>query len=251
MPLSAEAWHKRFQQQAAWTRSLRSHLYQSVNIASAREVLEVGCGTGVLTGELQRMRRASVYGLDLDLTRLRFAKALGSDCCYSCGDGHFLPFPDSSFGVCLCHYLLLWVQDPSQVLREMRRVTRKGGWVLVLAEPDYGGRIDHPPQLALLGEWQRASLRRQGALPEMGRRLGSLLVGAGLQGIQTGVIGGEWTRPPSAEEWAQEWDVLQADLEGSVGAARLDQLREKDRSAWLKGERVLFVPTFYGLGQVL
>jgi SAM-dependent methyltransferase len=251
MPLSVEGWHKRFQQQAHWTSSLRRALYERLNFASARRILEVGCGTGVLTIELHRTLPASVHGLDVDLARLRFAKALDADCSYSCGDGHFLPFPDSSFEVCLCHYLLLWVKDPLQVLREMRRVTRKEGWVLVLAEPDYGGRIDYPPALALLGQQQRASLRRQGAFPEMGRRLAALLSAAGLQGIQTGVLGGEWTRPPSAEEWALEWEVLEADLGDSISPVLRDELREKDRSAWLKGERVLFVPTFYALGQVL
>ena len=250
MALPVEAWHRRFRQQAEWTRSLRQHLYQRLHLAGSRRVLDVGCGTGVLTGELGLILGAPVFGLDLDLPRLDFAKGQQAKGSYVCGDGHSLPFPDSSFETCLCHYLLLWVEDPSQVLREMRRVTCRGGWVLVLAEPDYGGRIDYPPALTLLADWQRVSLRRQGARPEMGRRLGTLLGGAGLQDIQTGVLGGEWTRPPSTEEWAQEWEVLEADLGDSVSPLVRDQLREQDREAWLRGERVLFVPTFYALGRV-
>jgi SAM-dependent methyltransferase len=250
MPLNVEGWHRRFLRQAEWTRSLRLHLYPRLQVSGMRKVLDVGCGTGALTDELLQTLRAPVYGVDLDLPRLRFAKGQNTQGVYVCGDGHSLPFPDASFETCLCHYLLLWVEDPAQVLHEMRRVTCRGGWVLVLAEPDYGGRIDYPPPLSVLAEWQRTSLRRQGARPEMGRRLGALLGGAGLQDVQTGVLGGEWTRPPSAEEWAEEWEVLEADLGDSLSPALRDQLREKDWRAWLQGERVLFVPTFYALGRV-
>lgn len=250
MPLSLAGWHQRFQQQAQWTHSLRWHLYGRLDLASARRILEVGCGTGVLTSELRQAIPASILGLDHDHARLRFARVQDAGCSYSCGDGHRLPFPNSSFDACLCHYLLLWVEDPLQVLREMRRVTRRAGWVLVLAEPDYGGRIDYPPPLAVLAEWQRASLSRQGAAPERGRQVGALLREAGLTGVQTGVLGGEWSGPPSAEEWAQEWEVLEDDLESTISSSLREELREKDRSAWLMGERVLFVPTFYALGQV-
>jgi len=250
MALSLDRWHKRFQQQAQWTHALRWNLYERLNLRRARRVLEVGCGTGVLTSELRRALPGFIHGLDLDERPLRFGKTLDPDGSYACGDGHWLPFPALTFELCLCHYLLLWVKDPSRVLAEMRRVTRREGWVLVLAEPDYGGRIDYPPSLALLAEAQRDSLRRQGACPEMGRRLAALLSASGLRSVQIGVLGGEWGRPPSSEEWAQEWEVLEADLGDSIPAARREELRQKDRSAWLGGERVLFVPTFYGLGQV-
>ncbi len=37
---------------------------------------------------------------------------------------------------------------------EMVRVTRPHGFVLALAEPDYGGRIDYPSELSTIGNWQ-------------------------------------------------------------------------------------------------
>ena len=87
------------------------------------------------------------------------------------GDAHQLPLADGCFDVCLCHFLLLWVTDPIQVLQEMYRVTRSGGVVMALAEPDYGSRIDYPQELSLLGKWQMDSLEQQGADPFIGRKL--------------------------------------------------------------------------------
>ena len=94
----------------------------------------------------------------------------------------------------------------------MRRVTRPGGWVLAMAEPDYGGRIDYPEDLIYLGELQETALRRQGAETRLGRRLSALFHAAGLQEVETGVLGGQWRDAPSLEDLAREWEVLEVDL---------------------------------------
>jgi hypothetical protein len=149
---------------------------------------------------------------------------------------------------------LLWVEAPPVVIAEMARVTRPGGAVLVLAEPDYGGRIDYPQQLERLGEWQIAALRKQGADPELGRRLAGLLARSGLEVVETGVLGGEWTGTPDRENLDLEWSVVESDFD-SLGFGReeretLKRLQDAEWAAWESGERVLFVPTFYGWGRV-
>ena len=122
--------------------------------------------------------------------------------------------------------------------------------MLVLAEPDYGGRIDYPPELAPLGRWQREALKRQGADPEMGRQLGALLTRAGLQAVETGVLGGQWSAAPAPDAHALEWAVVQSDVREVADPAELQRLRGLDEAAWQRGERVLFVPTFYAWGRV-
>jgi SAM-dependent methyltransferase len=92
-----------------------------------------------------------VIGLDRDQQVNEYARRSHPGAACITGLGERLPFPDSSFDLVCCHFLLLWVADPLNVLTEMLRVTRPGGGVLCLAEPDYGGRIEYPESLSALG----------------------------------------------------------------------------------------------------
>lgn len=253
MVLSPGDWHQRFQQQARWTRELRRYLFERVGISDLGSILSVGCGTGAILQELAFQDPGGaqlIFGLDINQQFLSLAQVNVPQARLTCADAHQLPFASASFDLTLCHFLLLWVKDPGQVLAEMRRVTRPGRAVLALAEPDYGGRIDYPPELEQLGEWQQAALRRQGAEPQMGRSLAGLFAEAGFQEVESGILGGQWSGPPEQGAWESEWDMLRADLAGSVSAVLLDQLQAEDQQAWQLGERVLYVPTFYAWGHV-
>lgn len=241
-------WHLRYQQQARWTENLRVYLFDKAGLAAAGRILELGCGTGALLEDLPVKPRAAVHGADWNLSAVMEASVHAPGVSLLCADGHFLPYPNAAFDLVFCHFFLLWVQNPRRVLGEMRRVTRPGGAVLALAEPDYGGRIDYPPPLEELGRWQAESLRRQGADPEIGRKLAGLFAGAGLQQVETGVLGGEWRA--SARERSLEWDVLQADLADNLPAQDIETMRNLDETAWKTGQRVLFVPTFFAWGRV-
>lgn len=242
-------WHVRYQQQARWTETLRAYLFDKAGLAAAGRILELGCGTGALLENLPVKPGAAIHGADWNLSAVMEASNHAPGASLLCADGHFLPYPDSAFDLAFCHYLLLWVKDPGQVLAEMRRVTRVGGAVLALAEPDYGGRIDYPPALEQLGRWQAESLLRQGADPQMGRKLAGLFAGAGLRQVETGILGGEW-RESTLMERNLEWDVLQADLAGHLPAQDIEKMRNLEETAWRTGQRVLFVPTFFAWGRV-
>jgi len=241
--------HDWFSVQAGWTRPTRAWLYRQVGLFQARSVLEVGCGTGVIAGELARLGSGCVVGLDLDGGMLAFARWEALDVAYVRGDACSLPFPDGSFDVVACHYLLMWLHDPARGVEEMARVVRRGGAVLACAEPDYGGRVDHPPELLGLGRLQAEALRRQGAEPETGRRLGEFFAAAGLQ-TTVGVMAGRWDLPSSpGSEFEAEWATRERDLADLLPAEELRRLRAADRRALEAGRRVLFVPTFYAVGR--
>jgi SAM-dependent methyltransferase len=259
-------WHSRFLQQATWTRDLRAYLFERAGLRRARRVLEVGCGTGAILPGLATP--AAVHGLDLEFTRLAEARRHVPRVALVCGNALALPYPLEVFDITFCHFLLLWVHYPLQALLEMKRVTRSGGAVLALAEPDYTSRVDKPAALAPLGRWQAESLKRQGADPGVGRHLadlfreadiplietGSLLGKSDSRAVQTssgsrvGVQGKEVLRTPA--ERNLEWDVLEADLADWIPAEEIRRMKLVDEQAWERGDRVLYVPTYFAWGVV-
>jgi SAM-dependent methyltransferase len=241
-------WHARFLQQAGWTRDLRNYLFDRAGITNAQTVLETGCGTGALLADLSTP--ATVHGLDLDTVRLIEAQVHAPAARLTCGDAQQLPYPDNSFDITFCHYLLLWVRNPLEALCEMKRVTRPGGAVLALAEPDYTSRVDKPDSLAPLGRWQAASLRNQGADPGLGARLAELFVQAGIRLIETGPMMEGGKHPPLPDERELEWAVMEADLAGMVPSDEIQKMKILDEQAWQSGTRVLQVPTYFAHGMV-
>ena len=213
-------WHARFLQQAGWTANLRRYIFERAGLEQARRVLEVGCGTGAVLTDLGA--QASAHGLDLDPGRLLEARLHAPGATLVCGDALALPYASRTFDIVFCHYLLLWVGDPLQALLEMKRVTRPGGSVLALAEPDYDARLDEPAKLVPLGRWQTESLRRQGADPGLGRRLGELFRQAGIPLLETGTL--------------------------QSSGEQLRKMKTLDDQAWEGGTRRLHVPTYFAHG---
>lgn len=251
MTLSAEEWHQRFENQALWTQSLRSHLYNLTKIESAKRVIEIGCGSGAVLRELLHFTDADIYGLDINEDYLKLAMRNTQHSKLILADAHSLPITPDSIDFSFCHYLLMWVDDPLRVLQEMKRITRPGGCVCALAEPDYGGRIDFPKDLANLGNHQTKALMSQGANPEIGRQLRGLLTNVGLVEVVAGVLGGQWKLPFDREGWESEWKVLESDLvEVRDFQLNKNKQKAKDHLSWALGERILYVPTFYAWGRV-
>jgi SAM-dependent methyltransferase len=250
-PDSIDRRHLRFTEQAAWTADLRRRLLGRIPDAEGALLLEVGAGTGAVAVGLTTERRAGrVLALDFDLAACRFGAEVAALALWQCGDAHALPFLTSSLDAAFFHYVLLWLDDPAQALAEAVRVTRSGGWVAALAEPDHAARLDFPDVLARLGERQTEALAMQGADVRMGRKLRALFAAVELDDVECGVLGGEWMSGAAVSEPSFEWETLRNDLELTVPAADLDALEAFDRESWDRRERILFVPTFYAIGRV-
>jgi ubiquinone/menaquinone biosynthesis C-methylase UbiE len=236
-------WHVRYGQQAGWTRELRAYLFQKAGLDRAERALEVGCGTGAILGEINSP--ASLYGLDLDPAALAECRVHATTALLTRGDALKLPYPDGCFDIVFCHFLLLWVKNPLQAVREMARV---GKTILAIAEPDYSQRVDEPREFVQLGRWQTESLRRRGADPSFGARLAETFHQAGIRIIETGPIQSpEKTRSPL--EWEHEWKVLESDLAGIAPDEEIRKLKNLDEQARKRGERMLQIPTHFAWGK--
>jgi ubiquinone/menaquinone biosynthesis C-methylase UbiE len=91
------------------------------------DVLEVGCGTGLLLERIARFARTA-HGVDLSPGMLELAKKRGLSVVE--GSATKLPFDDARFDVACSFKVLAHVREIDVALREMARVVRPGGHVL-------------------------------------------------------------------------------------------------------------------------
>jgi SAM-dependent methyltransferase len=241
---------RRYRDQAAWTRGLRQKVLDEIGVEAGARLLDIGAGTGAVADDVLRSHAGvRVTAVDLDGAALAYARTRTVAAVCVAGDAHALPFRRATFDVSFFHFVLLWLKHPVAALSEAARVTRPHGHVIAFAEPDHRARVDAPAELEDLGRRQTEALANQGADTRFGRKLRAAFAEAGLRSVRAGVLGGEWVSGRGAAT-DSEWPTLRSDLAGSLDRAELERLESVDRRAWAEGARVLFVPTFYAIGEV-
>jgi demethylmenaquinone methyltransferase/2-methoxy-6-polyprenyl-1,4-benzoquinol methylase len=97
-------------------------------------VLDCCCGTGALTSQLLPLvgEKGRVVGID-------FCKEMLSRARENCPGAHYvegnvldMPFPDNSFDASVMGFALRNVRDPIKAFKEMARVVKPGGKVVIL-----------------------------------------------------------------------------------------------------------------------
>lgn len=92
-------------------------------------VLENGCGVGEYAAHLAPHTAIGVIGLEYDFERARQARSSIDQVVNAAGE--LLPFPDKTFDAILSHEVLEHVADDALSVREMARVLRPGGRILL------------------------------------------------------------------------------------------------------------------------
>ena len=115
-----------FGQDRGWRRATRAAL----GPRPGERVLDVGAGTGVSTEELGRSGAYAV-GADLSVGMLRAGRRTRPSVPLVAGDALRLPFPDAAFDAVTISFALRNVVDAEAALRELGRVTRPGGRLVV------------------------------------------------------------------------------------------------------------------------
>lgn len=242
--------HAQFIVQAHWTAALRQYLLKIAGLTDSSNILETGCGTGVIASDLSRLLKARITGIDIHFESLLFLKRQNSGARIAAANGLALPFPNKTFDACVSHYYLLWMKDQQQAVSEMVRVTKDNGYVIAFAEPDYQARIDYPESLQIIGQLQNQSLQAKGASLATGRKLRELFTTARLKDVRCGVFGSEWLSMDKLADFEFEWRYLQEDLRPYLSTEAIDSLLEKDLITRENQQRVIFIPTFWAIGKV-
>jgi len=100
--------------------------------AAAAPVLELACGTGILTQQLRACLpvRAQLVATDLNQPMVDYActkPGMPAPIDWRTADAAALPFPSTTFGALVCQFGLMFVPDKEAPFREARRVLVKDG----------------------------------------------------------------------------------------------------------------------------
>ena len=93
-------------------------------LATGRDLLEIGCGTGMILKELAPVARNAI-GIDISPGMLAQAQARGLDVVV--GSATDLPFQNESFDFICSFKVLAHIEDIQKVMQEVARVLRPGG----------------------------------------------------------------------------------------------------------------------------
>ena len=113
-----------------WRRLLAARLLAKVG--PGRSILDVACGTGDLSIQMFETIGGSVVGLDFCAPMLEIARRKTDRVPFVEADALLLPFADGAFDAVTIAFGLRNVADTEQGLKELRRVTRPGGWLAIL-----------------------------------------------------------------------------------------------------------------------
>lgn len=118
-------------------RAEQDAVLRELGLAGARSVLDVGCGTGLLTGRIRsELQRPRTVGCDFSAGMLRHAARHHPGLALVRGDAMALPFRDGSFDAVVSTEAFHWFPDQEAALREFFRILApKGRMLIALVNP--------------------------------------------------------------------------------------------------------------------
>jgi SAM-dependent methyltransferase len=111
-------------------RMYRAEVLSRVAGVSGRDILEVGCGEGMMFDGV------GTQPVQMDVSMTRVTRAAGKGRFLLCADGYELPFLSESFGVVLLVAVLEHTREPWRILAEARRVLKPGGIAIMVVPND-------------------------------------------------------------------------------------------------------------------
>jgi demethylmenaquinone methyltransferase/2-methoxy-6-polyprenyl-1,4-benzoquinol methylase len=143
-------------------RRWRHEVIDAVGAGAGDVVLDLAAGTGTSSQPFAD-RDATVVPCDFSLGMLRVGKQARPHLPFTAGDGTRLPFADDSFDAVTISFGLRNIVDPLAGLREMLRVTRPGGRLVVC-------EFSHPTNAAFRTVYLEYLMK---ALPAISRAVSS------------------------------------------------------------------------------
>jgi SAM-dependent methyltransferase len=185
----------RLERQAQVALDIELEALRALNLPPDATIADVGCGPGFMSCQLARLvPEGRVIGIDADPELLASARASAAQQGLTHVEtleawAHEIDLPDDCVDFSYGRFLLQHVPDPVAIAREMRRITRPGGLVMLL-DTDDGGLIVYPPPegLDILLAASQRSQAAMGGDRHIGRKLREVCVEAGLEQIDLRLV---------------------------------------------------------------
>jgi ubiquinone/menaquinone biosynthesis C-methylase UbiE len=228
--------------------------YLARRIPAGAHVLSVGCGPGVILRELCTLDPSiRATGLDISDDRLQEAKQKNrqnAQANFVRGDAQVMDFASNSFDLVYSRMLLEYLKDKEGALKEMVRVCKRGGAVLL---QDLDGQLlwHYPEDPVVQGTVEKVvgALAVTGFDPFVGRKLFSLAHRAGLRNIDVQVecyhlIAGE-VEPAILEQWELKLEIAEPQLARLLGSEREAQEQSRRFLEYLRRPDTLTYSTVF------
>ncbi len=232
--------YRRFLESKPWVREF----YKSfLGLRPGLRIVEVGCGTGDLTRYLAELvgGRCSIIGVDMRGASLRTAQeetrraGFEDRTSYRKGDAYNVPLEEGYADLTCCRTLLMHLTDPEKAVKEMVRVTRKGGTVAALERGSIHSFYDPEDQkynrlAEKMGEASLKGIRKlEGKDFAIGEKLPTIFRRAGLGQIRAEIQADAWVNCDPRNKLRDLKDWLRFDLEV------FRETKETERKAMLAG----------------
>lgn len=101
-------------------------------------ILDVGCHSGLFTSRIIKKMDdvGGIYGVDVSRCAIDRAKKRIPKGHFKIADAHKLPFPGNFFNAVFCLEVIEHVDYPQQVISEIKRVLKRGGYAILLVPTD-------------------------------------------------------------------------------------------------------------------
>lgn len=191
---------ERLYHQASTPLDIERQIWPSLGIAAGKKVLDVGCGSGVITRELAKQAYpAQVVGLDASTDLLERGKDAYTESIrrredhpnrenvtFQEGNVYDIPFPDDSFDVVYARLLFQHLENPLEALSSIWRVLKPGGCVCILdVDKDWSSLYPEPKTSAAIDKAIVEKQLAQGGDPWVGRKLGYYLSSSHFTQVRT------------------------------------------------------------------
>lgn len=98
-----------------------------------QKMLDIGCHSGKFTYEIsKKIPKTKMYGIDISKEAIEYAKKNYKKISFKVARAEKLPFRNDAFDFITCLEVMEHIENPTLVLKEIKRVVKKSGQIIVL-----------------------------------------------------------------------------------------------------------------------